>query len=311
MRIGSVRNACWCKAQRWFERGFDESSQREEWAPFSPNFNGPREMWRKATRSKALFLTSAAQLNAEQLAPLMRWFEHGLEILFASDAPDLSRIARQIQDAGFKTRALGLLRALDIQVDDVRLTKQDLSKVERDSAHSARKRQSTNAIARQPVEFRYSHAGSPAVWFDPGAEAAGVHRLFNLLGPLLAAIELGKLLVIDEFDTSLHPLVARSLIQLINKPGVSGRRAQLLLTSHNTTLMDLDILRRDEIWLTHLDEDRASVLSPLKLSHPRKHELIAKAYLKGRYGAVPHIPNDAAAVIRSDDRGHAARGATS
>jgi len=62
------------KAQRWFERGYDESTRTEEWAPFSPNFNGPREMWRKATRSKALFLTTAAQLNSEQLKPVSHWF---------------------------------------------------------------------------------------------------------------------------------------------------------------------------------------------------------------------------------------------
>jgi AAA15 family ATPase/GTPase len=288
------------KAQRWFERTFDASAQREEWAPFSPSFNGPREMWRKATRSKALFLTTAAQLNAEQLAPLMHWFEHGLDISFAADVPDLARVAAQIQDANFKMHALALLRALDIQVDDMRLTKRDLSKSDRESVHSMHKRHGTGN-AGQPVEFRYAHVGSPAVWFEPDAEAAGVHRLFNLLGPLLSAIEHGKLLVIDEFDTSLHPLVARFLIQLINKPGVPGRRAQLLLTSHNTTLMDLDILRRDEIWLTHLDEERASILLPLKHSHPRKHELVGKCYLKGRYGAVPHIGSDAAAIALAED----------
>jgi len=61
------------KSQRWFERRFDEATHRDAWAPFSPNFNGPREMWRKATRPKALFLTTAAQLNSEQLAPLLSW----------------------------------------------------------------------------------------------------------------------------------------------------------------------------------------------------------------------------------------------
>ncbi len=116
-----------------------------------------------------------------------------------------------------------------------------------------------------------------------------MHRLLMLCAHLLEAIERGKLLLVDEFDTSLHPLVARFLIQLFNDPKVSNRGAQLLLTSHNTTLMDLDILRRDEIWLTQLDHGHASKLSPLLHSSPRKHELIAKSYLRGRYGAVPQI----------------------
>ena len=106
---------------------------------------------------------------------------------------------------------------------------------------------------------------------------------------MLQAAENGKLLLIDEFDASLHPLVARFLIRLINDPRVSSKGAQLLLTSHNTTLMDLDILRRDEIWLVQLDDKHAGSLLPLLRSSPRKHELIAKNYLKGRYGAVPLI----------------------
>ena len=127
------------------------------------------------------------------------------------------------------------------------------------------------------------------MWLDSVFEAAGTQRLIGLFGPLLQAAENGKLLLIDEFDASLHPLVARFLIRLINDPGVSSKGAQLLLTSHNTTLMDLEILRRDEIWLVQLDDKHASSLLPLLRSSPRKHELIAKNYLKGRYGAVPLI----------------------
>ena len=101
------------------------------------------------------------------------------------------------------------------------------------------------------------------MWLDSVFEAAGTQRLIGLFGPLLQAAENGKLLLIDEFDASLHPLVARFLIRLINDPRVSSKGAQLLLTSHNTTLMDLDILRRDEIWLVQLDDKHASSLLPL------------------------------------------------
>jgi AAA15 family ATPase/GTPase len=140
------------------------------------------------------------------------------------------------------------------------------------------------------LEFSHSRGGS-LVWLPAADESAGTQRLVGLFGPLLAAIEHGKLLLIDEFDVSLHPLVARYLIQLINDPTVSGHGAQLLLTSHNTTLMDVNVLRRDEIWLMALDADDASHLSPVWRSRlpPRKHELIGKGYLRGRYGAIPAI----------------------
>jgi uncharacterized protein len=275
------------KSQRWFERRFDEPTRKDAWAPFSPNFNGPREMWRKATRSKALFLTTAAQLNSEQLAPLLDWVEHRLEILLPGDMTDVNRIAMRIQDETFKTRVLELLSAVDIHVDDVRFAEQDPSRGE--PAPPAGSGFLRRGAAHRSIEFLHARDGLVPMWLDSVFEAAGTQRLIGLFGPLLQAAENGKLLLIDEFDASLHPLVARFLIRLINDPRVSSKGAQLLLTSHNTTLMDLDILRRDEIWLVQLDDKHASNLLPLLRSSPRKHELIAKNYLKGRYGAVPLI----------------------
>ena len=275
------------KSQRWFERRFDEATRKDTWAPFSPNFNGPREMWRKATRPKALFLTTAAQLNSEQLAPLLDWVEHRLEILFPGDMTDVNRIAMRIQDETFKTRVLGLLSAVDIHVDDVRFAEQDPSRA--DPAPPPGAGFLRRGSAHRSIEFLHARDGLVPMWLDSVFEAAGTQRLIGLFGPLLQAAENGKLLLIDEFDASLHPLVARFLIRLINDPRVSSKGAQLLLTSHNTTLMDLDILRRDEIWLVQLDDKHASNLLPLLRSSPRKHELIAKNYLKGRYGAVPLI----------------------
>ena len=280
------------KAQRWFERGYDESTHTEFWAPFSPNFNGPREMWRKATRSKALFLTTAAQLNSQQLQPIFHWFEHCLEIIMPSETADFTRLAASIQDPGFKGRMLRLLRTVGIKVDDVRIADQDASSTDTGSGRPTSMAHMPHMNSRLQVEFLYSREGWPPVWLESEYEAAGIHRLFSLIGPLLSAIENGKLMVVDEFDANLHPLVARFLIGFVNDPSVSERGAQLLLVSHNTTLMDLDMLRRDEIWLTELDVSHATNLGTVLRSSPRKHEQIAKGYMRGRYGAIPTIEPD-------------------
>jgi predicted ATPase len=280
------------KAQRWFERHYDESSRSEEWTAFSPNFNGPREMWRKATRSKALFLTTAAQLNSEQLKPVLHWFEHSLEIISPAETADFSRIAVRIQDAEFKARVLRLLNAVGIKVEDVRIADPDGSGIEASAARSAALTHAPHGNSRTQVEFQYSNEGWPAVWLESEYEAAGIQRLFGLIGPLLSAIESAKLLVVDDFDANLHPLIARFLVTFVNDPNVSDRGAQLLLVSHNTTLMDLDMLRRDEIWLTELNGAHATTLNTVLRSSPRKHEHIAKGYLRGRYGAIPEIQPD-------------------
>jgi uncharacterized protein len=72
----------------------------------------------------------------------------------------------------------------------------------------------------------------------------------------------------------------------VHRPGAA---AQLLLTSHDVGLMDLELLRRDEIWLVELGNDRISRLVPLVQYRPRKHEIVVKPYLRGRYGAIPRI----------------------
>ncbi len=281
---------CTGKSQRWFERVWDEEQQKENWAPFSQNFSGPRAMWRDATRSNALFLTTAAQLNAEQLKPLFHWFEHGMELVFPSESANMTRMAASLQDAGFKRRMLEFLNAADIRVSDVRVRDPETGLADLSPSWRSQERRPGAAAARSGVEFSHARDGS-FVWVQATDESAGTQRLAALFAPLLSAIENGKLLLVDEFDLSLHPLVARFLMQLINDPKISDRGAQLLLTSHNTTLMDVNVLRRDEIWLMALDDKDASQLTPVWRSPlpPRKHELIGKGYLRGRYGAIPAI----------------------
>jgi len=251
------------KSQRWFERRFDEATQTDSWMPFSSSFHGPRDLWRKATRPTGLFLTTAAQLNSEQIKPLYHWFEHGLDIVLPSDTADLVSTAARLRNQEFKDRLLGLLHSLDIQVHDVRVAERDLAPAGQAATGEASPSHSVHTAGPPLIEFLYARSGRSPVWLDSMYEGAGTHRLLGLFGPLLDTMHRGKLLVIDEFDISLHPLVARFLLQLINDPRISDRGAQLLLTSHNTTLMSQDILRRDEIWLMQLDDNHASCLSPL------------------------------------------------
>jgi hypothetical protein len=275
------------KPQRWFGRSCDESGA-ESWTPFSPSLNGPREKWRKATHSRALFLTIAGRQNAEHMRHVLRWFERDLAIVLSSDDAGPNAFAVRVRDPQFKARVLGIFHAVDIQIDDVRTTDATTPPQDPASAPSIH-----NLPVRLPrnstIEFLHRRQGGLSVWLDFAHEAAGIQRLVNILGPLLDAIENGTFIAIDEIDTSLHSLVARFLIRLINNPVVSRRCAQLLINSHNTKLMDLDILRRDEIWLMELNKDHASLLSALFQQSPRKHERVGKNYLHGYFGAVPVI----------------------
>jgi uncharacterized protein len=276
------------KPQRWFERSFDAGTQTENWAPFSVNVEGHREMWRKATRPRALFVTTAAQLGAEQFVPLLRWFQTQLEfVLCSSDYFSAAALAKRMRDAHFKSSILSVLQMIKIPIGDIRMIERE--RTEPRLVESTDRDAAGGGDASSAVEVSYSRSSTAPVWVNLANEGAGVRRLLFLLGPLLDTIHNSKLAVVDNFDAALHPLVSRFVLQLNSLKSGTRHKAQLLLSSHNTSLMDLDILRRDEIWLMETDSNRASRLSSMAKHHLRRREMVAKHYLRGRYGGVPQI----------------------
>ncbi len=113
--------------------------------------------------------------------------------------------------------------------------------------------------------------------------------LFGCIGPLLDALENGKILVLDDIDSYLHPMVTRFIVGLFHDPAMSKSDAQLWITTHDTSLLDTDVLRRDQYWFVDKTADQGSVLVPLTDFSPRKNEALERGYLRGRYGGVPFI----------------------
>lgn len=114
-------------------------------------------------------------------------------------------------------------------------------------------------------------------------ESKGTQKLMQLVGPMLDIIQNGKVLLCDEFERNLHPLILQGIVDLFLNNQLS--EAQLIVTTHALTLMDLKLIRRDQIWFTALHKaERCTDLFRLSsLSGVRKNESIAKNYLKGRY----------------------------
>lgn len=97
----------------------------------------------------------------------------------------------------------------------------------------------------------------------------------------------GRVLVVDELDTSLHPALMRHLIGLFHDPAANPQGAQLISTTHDTSVLDRSLLRRDQVWFVEKDREQQSRLYPLTDFHPRKEESFGRGDLQGRYGAVP------------------------
>jgi AAA15 family ATPase/GTPase len=103
----------------------------------------------------------------------------------------------------------------------------------------------------------------------------------------LDILQRGRVLVVDELDRSLHPLLVQKILELFNNPKVNTKGAQLIFSTHDVSLLDGNKLRRDQIWFTEKDKDQVSHLFPLLDFSPRKGEALEKGYLGGRYGGIP------------------------
>ena len=121
-------------------------------------------------------------------------------------------------------------------------------------------------------------------------ESAGTQRFFARIGGWLQALDNGSLLIVDEMERSMHPLLTRRLIEMIQDSAINTNGTQLLFTTHDALLLDLNFLRRDQIWFAEKNENScATELYPLSSFSPRKGENIRKGYLQGRFGAIPFI----------------------
>ena len=124
---------------------------------------------------------------------------------------------------------------------------------------------------------------------DINEESKGTQKLFNFLCPLIDILYSGKVFVCDEIETHLHPSIVFEIVRtFLDNRETNG---QIIFTTHDTDLLDLDYIRRDQIWFTELRPDtRATDLYSLtELRNVRKDENIKKGYVSGKYGAIPVI----------------------
>lgn len=118
-------------------------------------------------------------------------------------------------------------------------------------------------------------------------ESEGINKLFEILCPIIDIVKSGKVLICDELEHGLHEAVVAKILNIFNSLS-SGNQAQLFFSTHDTSLLDKDLFRRDQVWFTELDEFRATKLYSLsEIKNVRKTENIEKGYLAGKYGAIP------------------------
>ena len=139
------------------------------------------------------------------------------------------------------------------------------------------------------IQHKYENNGVTDYFMLPlEQESRGTQKYFTRIGPWIKALEKGGVLFIDEIEASLHPMLTRRLVEMMQNPSINSNRAQLIFTTHDVMLLDLSLLRRDQIWFTDKDPKTLSTdLFSLWDFSVRKGENIRKGYLQGRFGAIP------------------------
>lgn len=247
---------------------------------------------------------------APYLNDVMQWFQN-LLIVFENDANILDIYT--MGNGKYKEQALKILKLADIGIQDIRVKKDKVAnmanfndilnfnaQMQINPASFGQLKQEEKNLYNIDLEtffVVYDEKGrikgkkDVLLYKNAGFNSEGTARLLCYLGWILAALDQGRVIVIDEIDAKLHFLVADYIIKLFNSIDTNPKNAQLICTAHNVMLMDED-LRRDQICFTSKDKyGESSLVSLSDYKNVRKTDLFSKRYLAGFYAKLPDMMN--------------------
>lgn len=279
------------RIQHWFERKWDKEKKDYTWK-LGNNLLGEKQLWQKSTRDNALFLSTAVQLNSRQLQPIYDWFNTALRLTdHVGWGPEFSALLCEKNE---KAQIMKFLHAADLNIEDVFIEKKpfDIQSLPDNMPAYIKESIVDDFKDRQFIDIKTVHKTieGETVKFDFDDESSGTQKLFSFAGPWIDSLEHGYVLFIDELHASLHPYLVSFLVRLFHCSETNPNNAQLVFTTHETSILNQDIFRRDQIWFCEKDKQQATSIYPLTDFRPRKgRENLELYYLSGRYGAVPHI----------------------
>jgi AAA15 family ATPase/GTPase len=253
------------------------------------------------TRSNALFLSVVAQFNGKNSGKILLWFSKTLQLISGlQDTQYRKETLDSFENAGQRQDIIEFIKKLDLGIlDIVRINTSvvfSLSDYTAKYGGSYSSLYPNSEIKTTVYTFhpKYDAEGKQTSMelFDiEKHESEGTKKLFALAGILLDTLRTGKILLIDELDARLHPLITRELICLFNSNETNPHNAQLIFTTHDTNLLSSKTFRKDQIWFTEKDNKGATELYSLVEYKVGKNASFERDYIMGKYGAIPFIGN--------------------
>ena len=280
------------RAQKWLGRVWNAEKEIYDWEKCKP-LTGQKQLWQDSTRQNAPFLSTAVQLNSKQLQPVYDWFKKTLRMTSVSGwSPSFT--ASQCKDSDQKEKVLAFLKAADFDIQNVNVESEKMSAkhLPDDMPDELKTSLLTEMKDSEVFDIKTVHQASEGrmVSFDFEDESDGTKKFFAFAGPWLDTLKNGYVLVIDELHDNLHPKLVQFLVQLFHSSETNPKNAQLIFTTHETSILNQEVFRRDQIWFCEKDSTQATRIFPLTDFSPRKgRENLEANYLAGRYGALPYL----------------------
>lgn len=258
------------------------------------------------TRTNALFLAVADQFNGKISQKIMKWFSNFISISGLSHEGYKGVTFGMLENKQTNQTLLDFYKKLDLGFEDINISKKpfDPKVLPTDIPDGLIKHLITDLEGAYKIDIKTIHKKYDSngkligsVEFDMRSqESSGTNKLFNISGPIFDVLNDGGLLVVDELDASLHPLLTLAVTKLFNSSEFNRNNAQLIFATHDTNLLCYGNYRRDQIYFVEKDEYGASdIYSLVEYKEDgktiRKDRSFEKDYIEGRYGAIPFIGN--------------------
>src|SRR5690606_38290612 len=257
------------------------------------------------------------QFNGKTAKKIMKWFDNFITISGLSHEGYKGVTFGMLEDKHTQHVLLDFYKNLDLGFDDITIAKKpfDPKELPSDMPEGLIRQLVTDLEGAFRIDVKTIHQkydaqnkAAGAVEFDMRSqESAGTNKLFNISGPVFDVLNNGGALVVDELDSSLHPLLTLAITKLFHSKEFNRNNAQLIFTTHDTNLLYYGKYRRDQIYFVEKNQYGASEMYSLVEYKEdgktiRKDRSFEKDYIEGRYGAIPFIGNLSTLALEWQER---------
>ena len=246
-----------------------------------------RENLEISLKEKTLLVSLGAKLNIDEFIRVRTWFINTEVINFSNSlyGAFLENILPNniIESEEVRKNLVSFINSFDDSIIDIEVEK--ISAIDENDKDNYR-----------VFTIHKSDKGTSTARISMNEESSGTKKMFSLYQTLLDVLEKGGVFFADELDIKLHPLLMRNILLTFTDKEKNPNNAQLIFTTHNTIYMDMDLLRRDEIWFVEKDNGVSKLYSLDDITNEkgekvRKDSNYEKHYLLGNYGAIPNLKN--------------------